>query len=181
MKFHQTPLDGAWLIEPEPHQDQRGSFTRVFCEREFALHDLCTRFVQHSTSFSSRRGTLRGMHFQQAPFAEVKLVSCSAGAVLDVIIDLRAGSPTYAQWAEFTLSAQNRHRLYVPAGFAHGFQTLSDDAEVNYLISAFHAPQAARGVRHDDPAFDIRWPLPVSAISPKDRAWPDFSHSLDTI
>jgi dTDP-4-dehydrorhamnose 3,5-epimerase len=175
MKFHPTRLDGAWLIEPEPHHDERGYFARVFCEREFGARGLCTRFVQHSLSLSHKRGTLRGMHFQRPPFAEVKLVSCSAGAVHDVIIDLRPGSPTYRQWLDVTLSAQDGRRLYVPAGCAHGFQTLSDNAQVSYLISAFHVPNAASGVRHDDPAFGIRWPLPVSAIAPKDRAWPDFS------
>jgi dTDP-4-dehydrorhamnose 3,5-epimerase len=175
MHFEKTQFDGAWLIVPEPVRDERGFFARTFCVRELAAHGLETAFVQHSASVSLKRGTLRGMHFQREPHGEVKIVTCVSGAILDVIVDLRPASPTFRQWQGFELSAENRHRLYIPKGLAHGFQTLTDDVEVNYLISAFYEPSAASGVRHDDPAFGIRWPLPVSVISEKDRSWPDFA------
>ncbi|MGH6895134.1 MAG: dTDP-4-dehydrorhamnose 3,5-epimerase [Geminicoccaceae bacterium] len=174
MRFDETTLCGAWLIEPEPARDHRGFFARTFCAQEFAEHGLTAGFVQHNTSQSTARGTLRGMHFQRAPHAEVKVVSCLRGAIWDVIIDLRPESPTYRQWDGFELTADNRRQLYVPEGFAHGFQTLCDDTEVGYLISAFYAPLAASGLRYDDPAFAIAWPLPLSEISDKDRTWPDF-------
>jgi dTDP-4-dehydrorhamnose 3,5-epimerase len=174
MRFDETKLTGAWLIEPLPARDHRGSFARTFCAREFATHRLVTDFVQHSTSLSLTRGTLRGMHFQRAPHGEVKVVSCLKGALWDVIIDLRPGSLTYRCWQGFELTGENRRQLYVPEGFAHGFQTLCDDTEASYLISAFYAPEAATGVRYDDPAFTIDWPLPVTVISEKDRSWPDF-------
>jgi len=174
MRFNETELCGAWLIEPEPARDERGFFARTFCAREFTDRGLTSCFVQHNTSHSGTRGTLRGMHFQRAPHAEVKVVSCLKGALWDVIIDLRPESPTYRRWQGFELTADNRRQLYVPEGFAHGFQTLCDDTEAGYLISAFYAPEAADGVRHDDPAFAIAWPLPVSVISEKDAAWPDF-------
>lgn len=169
-----TRLNGAWLVEPEPIHDHRGFFARTFCVREFGVHGLETRFVQHSTSQSAQRGSLRGMHFQRSPFGEVKVVTCSKGAIWDVIIDLRPESPTYRRWQGFELTAENRRRLYVPKGFAHGFQTLEADAEVGYLISEFYAPEAASGVRFNDPCFGIDWPLPIAAISPKDAEWPDF-------
>jgi dTDP-4-dehydrorhamnose 3,5-epimerase len=174
MRFVQTDLCGAWLIEPVPARDPRGYFARTFCAREFADHGLTTGFVQNSTSQSAARGTLRGMHFQRAPHAEAKVVSCLKGAIWDVIIDLRPESPTYRGWQGFELTSDNRHELYIPEGFAHGFQTLGDDAEVGYLISNFYEPQAASGVRYDDPAFAIDWPLPFTVISEKDRTWPDF-------
>jgi dTDP-4-dehydrorhamnose 3,5-epimerase len=175
MRFEQTKLCDAWLIEAVPTHDQRGFFARTFCVREYAKLGLTTQFVQHSTSQSAAKGTLRGMHFQRAPHGEVKVVRCIQGAIWDVIIDLRAESPTYRHWQGFELSAGNHRQLYVPEGFAHGFQTLSDDAQVSYLISAFYAREAADGVRHDDPAFAIAWPLPVTEISDKDRTWPDFA------
>lgn len=175
MRFLTTALPGVWLIEPEPIRDDRGFFARTFCAREFAAEGLVADFVQHSTSFSGRKGTLRGMHVQRAPAAEVKLVRCLQGAIWDVAVDLRPESPTYRRWLGVELTAANRRQLYIPAGVAHGHQTLCDDAEVGYLISAFHAPDLAGGVRHDDPAFAIDWPLPVSVISPKDKAWPDFT------
>jgi dTDP-4-dehydrorhamnose 3,5-epimerase len=175
MQFHPTRLDGAWLIKLTPVKDERGAFVRTFCEREFGERGLETRFVQHSLSVNARKGTLRGMHFQRAPHEEVKLVRCQRGAIWDVIVDLRPGSPSYLQWQGFELSAENGLQLYIPKGFAHGFQTLSDDCEVFYLISAFHAPDAASGLRHDDPRFGIEWPLPVSVMSDKDRAWPGFT------
>ena len=174
MHFEKTALQDAWLVESEPAQDNRGFFARTFCVREFAAHDLATAFVQHSISLSKLRGTLRGMHFQRAPHAEAKLVHCLNGGIWDVIIDLRPGSPSYRRWQGFELTSANRRQLYVPKGFAHGFQALTDDAEVHYLISAFFAPQAAGGLRYDDPAFAIDWPLPVTAISEKDKAWPAY-------
>jgi dTDP-4-dehydrorhamnose 3,5-epimerase len=174
MRFEPTGLDGAWLVRLEPMRDSRGFFARTFCVDEFGARDLETVFPQHSISSSDRKGTLRGMHFQRPPHDEVKLVRCLRGAIFDVIIDLRPQSPTFRQWRGFELSAENQDQLYIPKGFAHGFQTLSDDVQVNYLISAFYAPGAASGVRHDDPAFGIAWPLPVSDMSDKDRAWPDF-------
>lgn len=174
MRFSKTNLHGAWLLEPAPIADHRGFFARTFCAREFAANGLVASFVQHSTSRSAARGTLRGMHFQRPPDAEAKLVSCLRGAIWDVIIDLRPGSPTHRAWQGFELTAENRRQLYVPEGFAHGFQTLGDGTEVGYLISAFHAPAAAGGVRYDDPAFAIDWPLPVTALSEKDEAWPPF-------
>lgn len=175
MYFHLTELHDACLIELEPAHDARGCFARTFCAREFADHGLETRYVQHSTSYSRVRGTIRGMHFQRPPYAEAKVVTCLKGAIWDVIVDLRTESPTFGRWQAFDLTSDNRNRLYVPRGFAHGFQTLTDDAEVAYLISEFYTPDAAAGVRYDDPAFGIEWPLPLTVISERDRAYPDFS------
>jgi dTDP-4-dehydrorhamnose 3,5-epimerase len=174
MLFTKTQLDGAWLVEPEPLRDSRGWFARTFCEREFKAHGLETRFVQHSTSENVSRGTLRGMHFQTAPHAEVKLVRCLKGAIYDFIIDLNPRSPTYRQGQGFELSASNMRQLYIPKGFAHGFQTLDNECEIGYLISEFYTPEASTGLRWDDPAFQIKWPLPVSVMSDRDKAWPDF-------
>lgn len=174
MRFSKTGLDGAWLAEPVPARDERGFFARTFCVREYGEHGLETGFVQHSVSQSIARGTLRGLHFQREPHSEVKIVHCLKGAIWDVIVDLRAASATYCRWEAFELTAANRRQLYIPKGFAHGFQSLSDDVEVGYLISAFYAPEAAAGVRYDDDAFRIDWPLLPSAMSEKDRAWPDF-------
>jgi dTDP-4-dehydrorhamnose 3,5-epimerase len=175
MRFEDTDLPDACLIIPEPVRDERGFFARTFCAREFGERGLETNFVQHSISASTRKGTLRGMHFQTEPHGEVKIVTCLKGAILDVIVDLREGSRAFRKWQGFELTQENRHRLYIPKGFAHGFQTLTDDVEMLYLISAFYAPTAASGVRHDDPTFGIAWPLPVSVISDKDQAWPDFT------
>ena len=175
MRFTKTDLSGAWLIEPEPHIDTRGSFARTFCEREFEAQGLTTRFVQHSASVSIRSGTLRGMHYQRAPSAEVKVVRCVRGAIYDVIIDLRPQSSTYRKWIGADLSQDNGRQFYIPEGFAHGYLTLTDDVEVHYLISAFYDPAAATGVRYDDPAFGIVWPADVTVISGKDRHWPHFS------
>ncbi|HMN38935.1 MAG TPA: dTDP-4-dehydrorhamnose 3,5-epimerase [Hyphomicrobium sp.] len=172
MKFIETELGDAWLIEPEPMPDIRGFFARTFCIRQFAERGLETTFVQHSRSQSRTKGTLRGMHFQIPPHGECKVVSCLRGAMLDVIIDLRPQSRTYRKWQAFELSGDNRRQLYIPKGFAHGFQTLTDDVEVNYLISSFYEPNASSGVRFDDPAFAIDWPLPVGAMSDRDRSWP---------
>jgi dTDP-4-dehydrorhamnose 3,5-epimerase len=174
MQFQPTQLDGAWLIVPEPIRDERGFFARTFCTRELRQTRLESQFVQHSASVSLTKGTLRGMHFQKEPHGEVKIVTCVHGAIFDVIIDLRPASPSFRRWQGFQLTADNRHRLYIPKGFAHGFQTLTDNVEVGYLISAFYEPGAAAGVRHDDPAFAIDWPLPVSVMSEKDKNWPVF-------
>jgi dTDP-4-dehydrorhamnose 3,5-epimerase len=172
MRFQETELRDAWLIESEPVWDERGFFTRVFCSREFREHGLQTVFEQHSISYSRVRGTLRGLHFQKDTHAEVKIVSCLKGAIWDVIVDLRPGSPTFRRWRAFELTEKNQRQLYISAGFAHGFQSLVDDVEVHYLISAFFVPGAAAGVRFDDPAFGIAWPLPPTAMSGKDRSWP---------
>jgi dTDP-4-dehydrorhamnose 3,5-epimerase len=171
MRFIATTFSEAWLLEPEPIRDERGYFARTFCMREFAKRGLETTFVQHSRSYSAKKGTLRGMHFQTPPHTEVKVVSCVSGAIYDVIVDLRPNSPTYSTWQGFELSAENGRQLYVPAGFAHGFQTLTDGALLNYLISAFYEPTASTGVSYDDPRIGIRWPLPVTVISERDRSW----------
>jgi dTDP-4-dehydrorhamnose 3,5-epimerase len=174
MRFEATGLDDAWLVRLDPVRDSRGFFARTFCVDEFGARGLETSFPQHSVSHSLRKGTVRGMHFQREPHAEVKLVRCLNGAIWDVIIDLRPASSTFRQWRGFELSEENGLQLYIPKGFAHGFQTLSDDARVNYLISEFYTPAAASGVRYDDPAFAITWPLSVASIAEKDRLWPDF-------
>jgi dTDP-4-dehydrorhamnose 3,5-epimerase len=175
MHFHPTTLRDALLVQVEPTRDDRGFFARTFCVEEFAARGLETVYPQHSISYSVRRGTLRGMHYQRDPHGEVKLVRCVKGAIWDVIIDIRPSSPTYRNWQQFELSAVNGHQLYIPKGFAHGFQTLSDDVEVSYLISAPYDPRSACGICHDDPTFGIRWPLPVTEISEKDLHWPDFA------
>lgn len=175
MVFTETALAGAYVIDLQPLSDQRGFFARAWCAREFADHRLASEFVQVNLSYSRLRGTLRGMHWQAAPYEEVKAVRCVRGALYDVVIDLRKDSKTYRQTFAIELSASNRKMLYVPAGLAHGFQTLDDDTEALYQVSAFYAPGAERGVRYDDPAFSIHWPLPVSAISEKDLRWPDYS------
>jgi dTDP-4-dehydrorhamnose 3,5-epimerase len=172
MRFTDTRIEGAFIVDVEPYADGRGLFARTFCEREFAAAGLAARFVQCSVSTNYRRGTLRGMHYQHPPAAEIKLVRCTAGAIYDVIVDLRPESPTFRQHLAVTLSARDRRALYIPEMVAHGFQTLDDDTEVFYHISQFYAPDQAAGVRFDDPALAIPWPLPVSVISEKDRSWP---------
>jgi dTDP-4-dehydrorhamnose 3,5-epimerase len=176
MEFHSARLRDAYLIQLEPARDKRGFFARTFCVKEFASFGLETNYPQHSISFSAHKGTLRGMHYQREPHSEAKLVRCTQGAILDVIIDIRPDSPTYRHWQEFELSSANGHQLYIPKGFAHGFQTLSDNVEVSYLISTPYEPSFADGIRHDDPTFGISWPLAVTEISEKDLHWPDFSH-----
>ncbi len=172
MRFETTSLTDALIIHPVLHQDERGSFSRVFCAETFRAHGLRDVFPQTNHSTNLTRGTLRGMHFQNAPNGEVKLVRAVHGAIFDVIIDLRPDSPSLGKWQGFELSDTNRHILYVPEGFAHGFQTLTDGAEVTYQVSHPYVPGAEGGVRWDDPAFAIDWPLPVSVISAKDREWP---------
>jgi len=174
MLFHTTRLQDARLIEIEPATDERGYFARTFCTREFAAAGLETTYVQQNVSLTKAAGTLRGMHFQRVPHAEVKIVRCLAGAIHDVLIDLRRDSPTFMQWEAYELAADDGRRLYVPAGFAHGFQTLAPNTVVDYMMSAYYASAAADGVRYDDPSFEITWPLPVTEISSKDRSWPDF-------
>jgi dTDP-4-dehydrorhamnose 3,5-epimerase len=171
MRFLTTTLADARLIALEPNVDERGAFTRVYCAREFADAGLPTAFVQHSISRNARKGTVRGLHFQKPPHEEDKIVRVSRGAIFDVIVDLRPASPTYRKWEGFELSVSNDRELYVPKGFAHGFQTLADDTEVHYLISPGYEPGAGSGVRFDDPAFGIAWPLPVASISEKDKGW----------
>jgi dTDP-4-dehydrorhamnose 3,5-epimerase len=174
VKFQPAELPGAYLVEPELVRDERGFFARTWCQREFAERGLSDQLVQCSLSHNRRRGTLRGLHYQRAPHQEVKLVRCVRGAVYDVILDLREDSPARLQWQAFELTADNYRMLYVPEGVAHGFQTLADDSQLFYMMSAEHHPPSAAGVRWDDPAFGIRWPLPVSVISPRDRHYPDY-------
>lgn len=176
MIFEETPLAGAWLVTPEPIADERGAFARLFCAATFADRGLEPHLDQVSVSVNLRAGTLRGLHLQRPPHAEAKLVRVTAGSIFDVIVDLRAGSPTFAQWFGVKLDATERRQLYVPPGFGHGFQTLSDGAEVLYLISAAYAPQAQGGVRWNDPTLAIRWPDPTGAIiSDRDRSLPALS------
>jgi len=174
MKFQETPLAGAHLIDLEKQEDERGFFARVFCEREFAEYGLATHFVQVNNSLASIEGTLRGMHYQLAPHAETKLVRCVRGALLDVIIDLREDSATFCANFSAELTAENRRMLYVPKGFAHGFMTLMPDTEAMYFVDEFYAPDLERGIRWDDPKFGIDWPMEPEVLSEKDRAHPDF-------
>ena len=175
MVFTETRIKGAFLIEPEVLKDERGFFARTFCEREFAERGLVTRFVQCSVSFNARRATLRGMHYQCAPHEEVKVVRCTRGAVYDVVLDLRPGSPTRGRWAAAELSEENHRSFYVPPGCAHGFLTLQDETELFYQISDFYHPESARGVRWDDPAFGIEWPrVGPLVMSDRDRNYPDI-------
>jgi dTDP-4-dehydrorhamnose 3,5-epimerase len=172
--FKETKLKGAYVIEIEKRMDRRGFFARTWCRKEFEDRGLVADVVQANLSYNGRKGTLRGMHFQNDPCQETKLVRCTRGAVYDVIIDLRPDSPTYREWIGVELSAGNRTMLYVPKDFAHGYQTLADDTEVAYQVTEFHTPGAERGLRYDDPAFGIAWPLPIGAISDKDEKWPAF-------
>ena len=172
MRFSPTDLAGAFLLDVEPLEDNRGFFARSFCHDEFRAHGLNPEFVQCNISFNYRRGTLRGMHFQVSPHAEAKVVRCTQGAIWDVIIDLRTDSPTRYRWFGVELSARTRRALYVPEGFAHGFQTLVDESEVLYLMSEFYHPECARGVRWDDPRFGIPWPLPDPVVSVRDNTFP---------
>jgi dTDP-4-dehydrorhamnose 3,5-epimerase len=172
MTFTQTKLKGAFLLDLEPKEDIRGFFARSFCAQEFAAHGLNPVVAQCNVSFNHKKGTLRGMHYQSPPAREAKLVRCVRGALWDVIIDLRPASPTYLSHICVELSAQNRLALYVPEIFAHGFQTMMDETEVFYQMSEFYTPGCARGVRYNDPAVGLEWPLPVSLISAQDASWP---------
>jgi dTDP-4-dehydrorhamnose 3,5-epimerase len=172
MLFRETPLAGAFVVDLDRKPDQRGFFSRSFCNEEFEAHGLTPAIVQCNISFNHRRGTLRGMHYQVPPAPEAKLVRCLRGAIYDVIVDMRPGSPTFLQHFGIELSDENRTALFVPEMFAHGYQALSDGAEVLYQVSAAYAPACERGLRYDDPALAIAWPEPVTLISDKDRAWP---------
>ena len=174
MKFEETAIPGVWLIELERLEDSRGFFARTFCEKEFAAHGLRTRFVQCNLSANRQRGTLRGMHFQNEPKPEVKLVRCIRGSIYDVVIDLRRDSATYCKWLRFELNAGNGRALYIPAGIAHGFQTLESNTDVYYHMGEFYEPALAGGVRWNDPAFNVVWPISDPILSEKDAAYPDY-------
>lgn len=176
MRFLETRLSGAVIVEAERLTDERGFFARSWSQREFSEQGLNSNLVECNLSFNERQGTLRGMHFQAAPHEQAKLVRCTRGAIYDVIIDLRTSSPTFKQWLGVELTAENRLMLYVPDGFAHGFQTLKDSSEVFYQMSAYYAPESAAGVRWNDPAFNIEWPdVAKRIINTRDQQYPDFS------
>jgi dTDP-4-dehydrorhamnose 3,5-epimerase len=173
VRFTQLEIAGAWLIDIEPHEDERGFFARTYCVREFAEHRLVTTIAQCSTSFNAKRGTVRGMHYQAEPHAEEKVVRCTAGAIFDAIVDIRPTSSTYLRWLGIELTARNHRMLYIPAGLAHGFQTLEDNTEVFYQISVDHEPAASRGIRWTDPALDIAWPIRDDVtVSRRDTSFP---------
>jgi dTDP-4-dehydrorhamnose 3,5-epimerase len=174
MIFTEAKLMGAYIIEIEKREDERGFFARGWCQNEFEAYGLVPHVVQANISYNKKRGTLRGMHYQIAPYEETKLVRCTRGALYDVIIDLRPASPTYSQWFGVELTAENYKMLYVPEGFAHGFITLQDETEATYQVSQFYTPGSERGLRYDDPAFRIEWPAEVQVISEKDKNWPDY-------
>jgi dTDP-4-dehydrorhamnose 3,5-epimerase len=176
MRFQELELAGAFRIEPEPKADERGFFARTWCRDEFAIRGICCEWVQCNISFNRRRGTLRGLHYQAEPWAEAKLIRCTMGAVFDVVVDLRPASPTHGRWAAVELTAANRRMLFVPEGFAHGFQTLADETELFYQMSQQYRPEAARGVRWDDPGLAIPWPeCRERIISAADRCFPELA------
>jgi len=177
MIFRETDVPGAYVIELETKGDERGFFARMWCRDEFEEQGLPTDFVQANTAYSRRRGTLRGLHYQAPPHAEAKLVRCIQGAVYDVVLDVRLDSDTFGVWTGVKLSQENRDLFYVPEGCAHGYLTLTDHAEVLYMVTAPYAPEAERGIRFDDPAFDITWPIDVDVISDKDQSWPNFEQA----
>jgi len=172
MIFAELPLAGAYRISQTRHEDERGFFARSYCETEFSARGLETRWVQSNTSYNHRKGTLRGLHFQRPPHEEVKLVRCIRGAIFDVMVDLRRESPTFGKWCGLTLDDNNRDAAYVPRGFAHGYQTLIDDVEVIYTVSAFHAPESEGGLNALDATVSVKWPLPIAAMSQRDRQAP---------
>ncbi|HYC02721.1 MAG TPA: dTDP-4-dehydrorhamnose 3,5-epimerase [Azospirillaceae bacterium] len=174
MKFTPLAIPGAWQLDVDRHEDERGFFARSWCAEEFAAHGLNAGFIQSSVSYNRRRGTLRGMHLQRDPHGEEKLVRCTAGAMYDVLLDLRPDSPAYLRWAAVELTADNRRSVYIPKGVAHGFQTLSDDSEVLYCMTVTFHPAASMGVRWNDPAFAIDWPVAEITISDRDAAYPDY-------
>lgn len=175
MIFIETELKDAYIIDIERREDPRGFFARTWCQQEFSAHNLTTMIAQANMSYNRQKGTLRGMHYQRPPYAETKLVRCTRGAIYDVIIDLRPDSPSYKRWIGVELTADNRRALFVPEGFAHGFQTLEDHSDVMYQVSQFYTPGAEGGIRYDDPAFGIEWPIEVAVISEKDAGWTDFT------
>jgi dTDP-4-dehydrorhamnose 3,5-epimerase len=172
VRFTETIVAGARVVDPTPHQDDRGRFMRAWCAREFAEHGIVFAPVQANMGFSVRKGTVRGMHFQSQAAPEAKLVRCTRGAIFDVVLDLRPGSPSYRKWHGVELTADNGKMLYVPEGCGHGYQTLEDNTEMYYMTSAYYAPDAATGARFDDPAFGIQWPLDPTVVSEQDRNWP---------
>jgi dTDP-4-dehydrorhamnose 3,5-epimerase len=174
MLFHKTPLSGCYVIEPERMQDHRGFFTRVWCQKELQEHGLNAEVLQSNVGLSYRKGTLRGLHYQRAPHAEVKIVRCTRGAMFDVVIDLRPLSPTHKQWFGVELTEENGKMIYVPEGFAQGYLTLIDNTEMNYHTSKFFHRDSASGVRHNDPGFSIKWPLEIAVISDQDTKWPNY-------
>lgn len=173
MKFIESKLPGAFIVEPDKLEDERGFFARTWCTKEAEAYGLTPRWVQCNISFNRVKGTMRGMHYQVAPFEEAKLVRCTAGAIYDAIIDLRPGSATFKQWLAVELTAVNHRMLYIPEGFAHGFLTLEDDSEIFYQMSEAFSPSSARGLRWNDPAFGVDWPIEVAVISERDRSYPD--------
>jgi dTDP-4-dehydrorhamnose 3,5-epimerase len=175
MIFRETMIEGVWVVEPERYEDERGFFARTWDTKEFARRGLNGRLVQCSISYNRRRGTLRGMHYQATPHEEAKLVRCTSGSIFDVAVDLRTESATFRRWVGTELSADNRLAMYVPEGCAHGFLTLTEESEVAYLISEFYVPDAARGVRWNDPAIGIDWPADVLVVNERDRSYPDFA------
>jgi dTDP-4-dehydrorhamnose 3,5-epimerase len=177
--FGETEIKGAFIIDIEPYQDNRGLFARTFCAREFEQHGLTPAVAQCNLSVTYKKGTIRGMHYLLPPARETKLVRCVRGAIYDVVIDMRPDSPTYTSHISVELSADNRRALYIPEMLAHGFQTLTDDAEVIYQMSDFYMPGYERGLRYDDPIFNIQWPLPLTEISEKDAAWPYLDEAHD--
>lgn len=182
MLIEQTTLQGAFILQPEPIQDERGFFARTFCQKALADQGVYFNMVQCNIAFNRHPNTLRGMHLQLPPYCEQKIVTCISGEIYDVIIDLNAQSPTYGQWFGLTLSSENRLSLYVPQGFAHGYLTLTENAGISYMVSQFYAPSHEYGVRWDDPAFAIQWPCREGLIiSHKDRQWKDFNRTRDGI
>jgi dTDP-4-dehydrorhamnose 3,5-epimerase len=175
MIFEETKIAGVFKIQLEPVSDDRGSFARTWCRKEFVTRGLNPDVAQCSVSFSKRKGTLRGMHYQSPPHAETKLIRCTRGSIFDIALDLRPASPTFKKWTSAILTAENHHMLYVPEGCAHGFLTLEDDCEVFYQMSEFYHPESAGGGRWDDPAFGIAWPIEVKVISSRDASYPDFA------
>ncbi|HEB87794.1 MAG TPA: dTDP-4-dehydrorhamnose 3,5-epimerase [Gammaproteobacteria bacterium] len=174
MKFSKTKLDGAYVIELEKLEDNRGFFARTWCQKELEANNLAAQVAQANVSYNAKAGTLRGMHYQVSPYEETKLIRCTRGALYDVIVDLRPDSPTYKQWIGIELTADNYKMLYVPANFAHGFITLEDSTEATYFVSEFYTPGAEQGLRWNDTEFGIDWPRPAEIISDKDADWPDF-------
>jgi dTDP-4-dehydrorhamnose 3,5-epimerase len=174
MIFGATVLPGVYVVDLQKLEDDRGFFARSWCQNEFEAQGLSSKPVQCNISFNKTRGTLRGLHYQCRPHAEAKMVRCTRGAIYDVVIDIRSSSPTFKQWIAVELTSDNHRMLYIPEGLAHGFQTLADNVEVFYQMSEFHSSESARGFRYDDTAFALTWPLPVSKISPRDLAWPQF-------
>lgn len=180
MIFEELGVDGSVLIHLDESADERGFFARAWSKDEFAARSLDTTIAQANLSLSREPGTLRGLHYQVAPVSEAKVVRCIQGAIYDVVVDIRFGSPTHGEWIAANLTAENRQSLYVPAGCAHGFQALAPNTEVFYTVSEAYSPDHERGIRYDDPSFNVRWPLDVTAISAKDMGWPDFAAGYDT-